>query len=257
MPIVRARPSAVVMAPVAVRPSAAATADGRIGERCQLDLADAVVEFRKHAARQFEGEAGLADSTGSRERHHPKGRDEDAELLQLGLAADQRRCRRRKVAARQSVLRTRQPSRRIGLFAVAAFGRPASDEPIAAAGIGLEQGPVRPQRLADRMDMDPQGVLLDDSPLPDVLDELVLADEPSSTPGQLLHDLERTRADRYRAAMGAQLTSIGVDLPRPFLVNELSEQLPYPPPARACLTPSLGTIGPAARCAPSGDTFVQ
>jgi hypothetical protein len=46
------------------------------------------------------------------------------------------------------------------------------------------------------VDVNPQGVLLDDRAFPYVCDQFVLADELSRTPDQFLDDLERARADR-------------------------------------------------------------
>ena len=98
-------------------------------------------------------------------------------------------------------------------------GRPEPISPITAAGGAREQRPGPVQRLADRMDMDPQRIFLGGDALPDLRQELVLADE---LPRQFCQRFSMISNARRAVAVWAGhglagLAPIAIDLPRPRL----------------------------------------
>ena len=90
---------------------------------------------------------------------------------------------------------------------------PASEQAIAAAELRFQHAAVVAERLADGGDVNLERVFFDDCAGPDLIHQIVLADEFAVGLHQDRNDLERPAAERHRHASRTQFAPREVDLP--------------------------------------------
>ena len=89
---------------------------------------------------------------------------------------------------------------------------PIAEQAIAAAGLGLQQSPIRTERLADRRRMNLQRVFHDDRAGPDAVHQFVFGDELAGRSGENLDDLESAPANRHGRPKDPEFAASEVDL---------------------------------------------
>jgi hypothetical protein len=89
---------------------------------------------------------------------------------------------------------------------------PATEQAIAAARLGLQQAPIRTERLADRSCVNMKRVFHDNGAGPDPAHQLVFGDKFAGRLDQDLDDLEGAPADGHRRAENPKFAASKVDL---------------------------------------------
>src|SRR5215471_2808203 len=89
---------------------------------------------------------------------------------------------------------------------------PVTEQAIAAAGLGLQQTPIRTERLADCCYVNLKCVFHDNGAGPDAVHQLVFADEFTGGLGQNLEYLEGAPANWYGRSKNAKFAASTVNL---------------------------------------------
>jgi hypothetical protein len=144
-------------------------------QRRKIDEEVAVAIVGSDRADNFETEAGLADPTGTRERHQASPGKEGLNSGQIGLAA------------KEPIERQRRGWRRRGGY--------GADKAVAEPGRRLDPVRVCAQGFAQRWYMNLDIVFLDDGVGPDPVHQFALRDEVAFRLDQDRQDVERSRAD--------------------------------------------------------------
>ena len=89
---------------------------------------------------------------------------------------------------------------------------PVTEQAIAAARLGLQQTPIRTERLADRRCVNLKRVLHDNRAGPDAVHQLVLGDKFAGRLGQNFDELEGAPTNRHGRPENPKFAASKVDL---------------------------------------------
>ena len=200
-PTARATASPEIVPAPSFSPSTPATVAGtRVGSDSDASSTNQPpsAKFADNARRAaFRREAGFADAAGSGQGHHTIGGHEVPQLRHRRRSANEACHGRGKVGHRGCTVDPHplQTDRR--LCRVVPPDSPVTEQAIAAARPGLQQSPIRTERLADRHRMNLQRVFRDNRAWPDAIHQLVFSDSLAGRPGENFDDLESAPADRH------------------------------------------------------------